>query len=158
MVKPGVFAVATIISVLPLGCSGEPSREVVHRCRLDLYELRIVREKEDLENPSLYYEVIGPDGVVKHQTYLDTESVRYYTFSSVVDEQAGIAAIVEDYRPTVFVAAFDLNTLQAWPDPDKSLADSSAMENRVAKQLARFTGRKGWSGGGMVASEPVTFP
>ncbi|HZV06733.1 MAG TPA: hypothetical protein VE999_16750 [Gemmataceae bacterium] len=158
MLKQGVFVVAAILSVLPLGCFGGPSRRVVYRCRLGSYELRIVREKEDLENPHLFYEVIGPDGVVKHRSYLATERFRSFTFSSVVDEQAGIVAIVENYRPTVFVAAFDLKNLQVWPDRDKTFADRQAMEDRVAKQLASFTGRSGWRGGEPVGIEPPTAP
>jgi hypothetical protein len=63
-----------------------------------------------------------------------------------VDERAGIVAIVENNRPTVFVAAFDLKSLQAWLDRDKTFADRQAMEDRVAKQLASFTGRRGWEG------------
>ncbi len=123
MLKQGAFVVVAIISVLSPGCSGGPSRKVVHRCRLDTYELRIVREKEDLENPHLYYEVIGPDGAVKHRSYLATERFRSFTFSSVVDERAGSAAIVENHRPMVFVVAFDLKTLQVWPDRDKTFED-----------------------------------
>jgi hypothetical protein len=158
MVKPGGLVVAAIVSALQLGCSGDPSEKVVHRCQLKSYELRIVREKAGLENPHYFYEVIGPDGVVKGRTYLNSERVRSFTFSSVVDEQGGILAVVENYRPMVFVAAFDLNTLQAWPDRDKSLADRQATEDRVAKQLASSTGRKGWSGGEIVGMEPVAFP
>ena len=154
MWKQWVFIAAAMVSVLPLACSG---KKVVHRCRLDSIELRIIREKETLENPHVYYEVIGPNGVVKHKTYLTTQ-VRSFTFSSVVVEQAGIIAIVEDYRPTVFVAAFDVNTLQAWPDWDMSPTERAVVEDRVAKQLASFTGRGGWRGGGIVGFEPVTFP
>jgi hypothetical protein len=155
MWKQGVFVVAAIVSVLPLGCSGE---KIVHQCRLGSYELRIIRVKEDLKNPQLYYEVIGPNGIVKHKSYLATQVERSFTLFSVVDKQAGIMAIVENYRPTVFVAAFDVNTLQAWPDRDMSTAEMSRVENRIAKHLASFTRRSGWRGGDIVWIEPVTFP
>ena len=153
MLKQAIFVVAAIFSALFSGCSGDPSGRVVHRCLLDSYELRIIREKEVLENPRLDWEVIGPDGVVMHRSGLATEHSRSYTFSSVVDKQAGIAVIVENYRPTVFVAAFDLNTHEVWPDWDTTPEVMRTTENRIAKQLENFTGRTGWSGGECVGIE-----
>ncbi len=153
MLKQAIFVVAAILPALLLGCSGEPSGRVVHRCRLDAYELRIIRAKEDLENPQLSCEVIAPDGAIRHIIYLGPVTVRSYTFSSVVDRKAGIAAIIENQHPTVFVVALDVKTLEVWPDWDTTPKVRRATENRIAKQLEIFTGRTGWTGGSTVAIE-----
>jgi hypothetical protein len=151
MVQPRVFVVAAIVSAVSLGCSGDDSGKLVYRCGLRSHEIRIIRTKRFLENAHLYYQVIGPDEVIKDDTYLGTEYSRSFKFSSVVDEEDGILAVVEDDYPTVFVVAFDLNTKEVWPDWDASPEDRSAMEDRVAKHLARFTGKSGWTGGEVVS-------
>jgi hypothetical protein len=158
MLKQEAILIVTIVSIFVEGCSSDHPGAVVHRCRVGSYELRIIRTKRDLENPHLYYELAGGGRIIKQRTSLGVEQGRYCTFSSVVDREGGVVAIVEDAHPTVFVAAFDLNTLEVWPDWDATPDTNSALEERVAKGLENLTGKKGWRGGVIVTVEPTPFP